>query len=316
MKLIRLIHFIFIGIVFSSCGNDPQKKEIEDSPTSGILKVYYNEDLASHVQNHVYTFEGLYPDASVDAVPTTEDQAVRFLLNDSCKGIIINRLLGENEKKAFEQKQNFPKYSALAFTGVALIVNKNSDLTHLTTKQVIDLLSNKLVVKDSSNKDFEPNAILDNKASSVTKYLLDSLLNGKNFGPKCSATKNSLELINTITTHSNSIGFIDFAWLSDRDDSLFKAYKDQIRFLAIGKTDTLFTEPNQSSFKLGNYPFTRCIYFIRNTGDFTLAKGFEAFMAGPKGQLMFLKQGLLPFRQAERIIEVNMKPLGEEEKEE
>jgi phosphate transport system substrate-binding protein len=316
MKLIRLAYLIIIVSVFSSCGNDQQVREIEDSPTSGVLNVYYNEDLARHVKNHVYTFEGLYPDASVNAIGATEDQAIRFLLNDSCKGIIINRLLGENEKKAFEQKQNFPKYSALAFTGVALIVNTNSDLTHLTTKQVIELLSNKLVVKDSANKDFEPNAILDNKASAVTRYLMDSVLQGESFGPKCSATKNSLELINTITTTTNAIGFIDFAWLSDRDDSLFKAYKDRIRFIALGKTDTLFTEPNQSSFKLGNYPFTRCIYFIRNTGDFTLAKGFEAFMAGPKGQLMFLKQGLLPFRQAERIIEVNMKPLGEEEKKE
>jgi hypothetical protein len=44
---------------------------------------------------------------------------------------------------------------------------------------------------------------------------------------------------------------------------------------------------------------------MRKTGEFTLAKGFESFVAGPKGQLTFLKQGLLPIRQAERNVTIN-----------
>jgi phosphate transport system substrate-binding protein len=313
----RILRNIFCTglFVLASCSGD-QTKEVDDTPTSGHLKIFYNEELALHVKNQVYTFEGIYPNAKVTAIATTEDQAIRMLLNDSCKAIIVDRLPGENEKKAFEQKGYFPKYSALAYTGVALIVNKNCPEFHLTREQVTELLGNKLSIKDSTGKAFEPNVILDNKASSTTRYLLDSVLLGKQFGPKCSATQNSIELLNTIVTHTNAIGFLDFAWLSDRDDSLFKAYSDKIRFVAVGSSDTLFTEPNQSSFKTSTYPFTRCIYFIRNTGDFTLAKGLEAFIAGPKGQLIFLKQGLLPHRQAERIIEVNMDPLGESKEKE
>ena len=37
--------------------------------------------------------------------------------------------------------------------------------------------------------------------------------------------------------------------------------------------------------------------------------GIETFIAGPTGQLMFLKQGLPPNRQEERLIEVDMTPL-------
>ena len=84
-----------------------------------------------------------------------------------------------------------------------------------------------------------------------------------------------------------------------------------IKFISIGRTDTIFFEPNQSSFKTGEYPLTRTIYLLRRSDDFSLAKGFEAFMAGPKGQLTFLKQGLLPIRQAERTIHVNMEPRGQ-----
>jgi hypothetical protein len=42
----------------------------------------------------------------------------------------------------------------------------------------------------------------------------------------------------------------------------------------------------------------------RNTDDFSLAKGFETFVAGPKGQNTFLKQGLLPTHQQERNIKI------------
>jgi hypothetical protein len=48
---------------------------------------------------------------------------------------------------------------------------------------------------------------------------------------------------------------------------------------------------------------------MRKTGEFSLAKGYESFVAGPKGQLTFLKQGLLPHRQSERQIKINLEPL-------
>jgi len=156
-----------------------------------------------------------------------------------------------------------------------------------------------------------PVAVLDNNCSSVAYYLVDSVVAAKNFGPKCFSVKNTSELLEKIAANPNQIGFLDFAWLSDRDDELFKKYSSKIKFLSVGKTDTAFFAPNQSSFKTGEYLFTRTIFLVRRSIDFSLAKGFEAFMAGPKGQLTFLKQGLLPIRQAERIIEVKMEPVGE-----
>jgi hypothetical protein len=108
--------------------------------------------------------------------------------------------------------------------------------------------------------------------------------------------------------HPNTIAFIDFAWLSDKDDSLFKANQHKIKFIAVSKPGSNIGEyPHQSSLKLGNYPFQRTVYVYRKTGDFSLAKGFESFVAGPKGQLTFLKQGLLPTRQSERALDIKTK---------
>jgi len=301
------------AFVFFSCGDGKQKTppEAEETPTSGKLKVYYNEALALHIESQVYTFEVLYPNVEVEAIPATESEAISLLLMDSCKAIVINRLFGEKESRAFAQSDLHPAWSKLALTGVALIVNSNSTIDRITVDQVKELLGNKLIYADTAGAKIEPIAVFDNKNSAVTRYLVDSLLSGKGFGPQCSATGNNMELLKAISENKNAIGFIDFAWLSDKSDSLYKAWEKAIRFVAVGRSDTIYFSPNQSSFKTGEYPFTRTIYYLRRTGDFTLAKGFESFMAGPKGQTLFLKQGLLPHRQQERSIIINTEPVAE-----
>lgn len=312
MRSVKYIISLLLLLVLVYCGSDKPKEENEESPTAGRLRIFYNEGLTLHVKNQVYTFEGFYGKAKITATPSSEAEAVKALLDDSCTGIIITRLLNENEKKAFQQKDLYPKHSVLARTGVALIVNQSSSLRKLTREQIIELLSDKLSVTDSLNNKSEPIAVFDNKNSAITRYLIDSLLQGKSFGPKCSATNNSLELLKTVSENKDAIGFIDFAWLSDKDDSLYKFYEGKIRFLAVGIGNGTYVEPNQSSFKTNEYPFTRTVYYLRRSGDFTLSKGLEAFMAGPKGQMIFLKQGLLPNRQQERIIQVNTGPITEE----
>ena len=310
-KTISIFLFsVFCLLSFTNCDNYFKNDYIDNSPTSGKLKVYYSEGLQLHIKNQAFTFCSLYPNADVECLPACEAEIIDALLKDSCKAIIINRLLGENEVKAFCQKNLQPQYSPLAKTGVALITSVNTTLNKFTIDEIKKLLSGELSVKDSLGNMISPIAVLDTKCSSASHYLLDSVIKAKQFGPKCYAVNNTSELLQKIADTPNQIGFIDFAWLSDRDDSIYKAYQNKIKFISVGRTDTIYSAPNQSSFKTGEYPFTRTIYLLRRSDDFSLAKGFESFMAGPKGQLTFLKQGLLPIRQAERMIEVKMEPIG------
>lgn len=295
-------------LCFASCDNYFKNDYHDNSPTSGKLKVFHTEGITPHIVNQSATFESQYPGAKVECIQANEQECIRALLNDSCKAIIVPRLLGESEKKAFEQKQLSPQYSPLAKTGIALIAGKKLRIDKLTVEQVKQLLTSELILEDSLKHAIKLMAVIDNKNSDVARYLLDSLLHQKQFGPNCFATDNYTELIEKISSSDNAIGFFDFAWLSDKDDPLYKKYSELIHFIPLGKTDTLFVEPNQSSFKTGEYPFTRTVYILRKSEDFSLSQGLETFMAGPKGQLIFLKQGLLPFKQGERVIEVNMDP--------
>lgn len=306
--------FTIVACLFflSSCSNYFKNDYNDNSPTSGKLKVYYDEGLELHVKNQTLTFESQYEHAAVELFRSSENEAVQALYNDSCEDIVISRLLSDKEKKAFESKGFFPKYSAIAKSGIAFITNINTPVTKLSFESIADLITRPFTAKDSAGNDIKLTVLFDKKNSAVLHYMLDSLLKNKPLSANCNILNSSLESINYVAKNKNTIALIDFAWLSDVDDSIYKANKTTIKFIAVSKPNSNnFYYPDQSNFKLGLYPFTRTVYVIRKTGDFTLAKGYESFLAGPKGQLTFLKQGLLPARQGERSIQVKLGPAGE-----
>lgn len=299
-------------LLISACSTPYFKNDyVDNSPTSGKLKVFYDEGLKLHVENQAYTFEAQYPRAKVETYAVTENEAVDAFYKDSCKAIVISRPLNEKEVKAFESKQMHPAFSKVAYTGLAFITNRQTGLNKLSYESMLEGLTGTFVVSDSLKQKHPLYFIFDHPNSAVIHYVQDSILKEKKLSGNSRALNNSMEVIRYVAQHPYAVGIIDFAWLSDVDDSLYKAFEPQIDFVAVSaKGSTQFSKPSQSSFKTGEYPFTRTLYVYRRTDDFSLAKGFETFVAGPKGQMTFLKQGLLPYQQQERSIQVNMEPLG------
>ena len=299
--------FLLAVIMFAlvSCGN-PFKDDYKDnSPTSGRLKVYYDEGLRSHLTNQVYTFESLYPKAKVELRESDEHTAVQALLNDSCEAIVISRKLTEQESRAFASRQYTPGFSAIAISAVALIANAGTALEVMETPALKDLLLKDAAIPDSTGSAQRYTVLFDHDNSSVLHYVTDTFLGNRKLSGNCRMLNSTLESIRYVAANKDAVALIDFAWLSDQDDTLWKGLSGKIKFVALG-TKGKFEYPSQTSLKLGAYPLLRTVFYYRKTGEFTLAKGFESFMAGPKGQMTFLKQGLMPTRQWERNIEVNM----------
>ena len=296
----------FISVLFVSCGltDDITKK---DSPTTGKINLFFDEGLTLHINNQISTFKTIYTYAEINLVSTDEKTCIEALFNDSAKVIAISRFLSEEEIRKFKQKNISVNTSLVAKDAIAIIVNKNFNYSSISINQLKQLLSG----NDSFYvKGRHINVVFDNQNSGSARHLKDSLLEKINFGKNCSALKNTPELIKSISQNTLSIGICDFAWFSDKDDLTTKAFLKTVKILAVSKKD--FEKaymPDQSNIATNDYPLQRNMCIIRRSSEFTLGKGVETFIAGPVGQLMFLKQGLPPNRQEERLIEVNLTPL-------
>ena len=301
-----LLLFTIFSTLCISCGlTDDITKE--DSPTTGKLNFYFDEGLTLHINNQMSTFKTTYTYAEINLVSTDEKTCIEALFNDSAKVIGISRKLSEDEIKKFKQKNISVNTSLVAQDAIAIIVNKKFNDSTISIPQLKQLLSG----NDSSYvKGKHINVVFDNLNSGSIRQLKDSLLTKMNFGKNCSALKNTPELITSISQNSLSIGVCDYAWLSDKDDLTTKEFLKTVKILAVSKKD--FEKaymPDQSNIATNDYPLLRNICIIRRSSEFTLGKGIETFIAGPVGQMMFLKQGLPPHRQEERLIEIDLTPL-------
>ena len=297
----KCIFFLLAILLFVACNTSTKTSDVPNPPTSGELTVFCEEGMLLHIKNQAYTFEQIYHNAKINVRYVNEKQAIEGLYNDSCKVIVIARVLSKEELKKFETKNIYPTQICVAKSALAFVVPVNS---------VDSVISTEKIKRISSGEDTTYRLVFDNENSGTTRFLKDTLLQGKAFGKNCFAVKNTNALIDFISTNKNAMGVLDYAWLSDLDDSISKAFLSKVKVLAVSTNgNKIAYMPDQSNIQTNDYPLCRHVYATRRSAEFTLGTGFSLFVAGQKGQIMFLKQGLIPFVQPNRSVEINTEPL-------
>ncbi len=301
MYNVQILFLLSFTLLLTSCNTSTKTNEIPNTPTTGELKVFCEEGMFLHIRNQAYTFEQIYHNSKINVSYVNEKQAIEGLYNDSCKLIVISRNLSADEVKNFKSKNIYPTQICVAKSALAFIVPLSSLDSVITTERI---------KKIAASEDTTYNIAFDNDNSGTARFLKDTMLQGKAFGKNCFALKNTKDLIDYISKSKNAIGVLDYAWLSDVDDSTTKVFSSKIKVLAVSTNGSKTAYmPDQSNIQTNEYPLCRHVYAIRRSSEFSLGTGFQLFVAGQKGQIMFIKQGLIPFVQPNREVEVNTEPL-------
>jgi phosphate transport system substrate-binding protein len=315
MKTKRLVYlvtpffyFTLFLIVLGSCGKPPK---YTDTPTSGQITISADETFKPILDAELEVFHALYPYAKVTVNYKTETESLNELFKDSVRLIFTSRPLYQEEKNFFQEKKFLPKELKIATDGIALITNKSNPDTLLSIRTLRKILLGEITQWKQINPKSKlgpVKVIFDNKNSSTVRFILDSLLNGKEISNKNAAMEHNLQVINYINANTDAIGVIGVSWISDRDDSVMRSFLKNVNVLAISR-DSIATyensyQPYQGYIYKGLYPLTRNVYFINSEPRVGLASGFAAFVASERGQRIILKSGILPATQPFRIIEV------------
>lgn len=130
---------------------------------------------------------------------------------------------------------------------------------------------------------------------------MDSILDGKPINsPNIVAAKTSKEVIDYVDKTPNAIGVIGSNWLNDKRDTTNTTFKKNIHVMSVTVKDKATPmnswKPYQAYLLDGRYPFVRTLYAIVVDPQKGLPNSFGNWIAGPKGQLIIFKSGLLPYR--------------------
>ena len=309
----------FVGLtlilgLFASCKDKP-KNGRTDTYSSGTIKFVSDESFSPIIDEQREIFEFVYPKAKLVPIYTNELDGVNMLMKEQVYLAITSRNFTDKEVANLEARRFQPIAIPLAFDGLALIVNNSNPDTIISVNDIKQILSGKV----AKWKALYPNSKLDsievafdNKQSSTVHYCVDSLLGGKPINsPNIYAVDKSAEVIDFVEKHPNAIGIIGSNWLNDKRDTTNVTFKRNIRVMGVSRIHPATVEsswkPYQYYLRNGNYPLVRTIYALLNDPRHGLPWGFANFMsADSRGQRIFFKAGLLPYRGNMTVREVSV----------
>lgn len=289
---------------------------VDDTPTTGNVRVSVDNTFEPILTSHVDTFQKLYQYAKVRADYKPEQEVMRDLLDDSVRAAVVSRELTAEEKTEFDRLKIVPRTTHIATDGVAIVLHPSNPDSLLSMAQLREIFTGQKMqwtqVSGKQSKLGAINVVFDQNQSSTARYVKDSVTRGAALAKQVFASESNPKLIDYVATHPNAIGIIGVNWISDQDDNQVKGFLKRVRVAAIGKTNVAtptrpadFVKPYQAYLATGEYPLRRKLFIISREARAGLGTGFASFVAGNQGQLIFLKSGLMPATGQVRLVQAN-----------
>jgi phosphate transport system substrate-binding protein len=285
---------LLLGVAFlsvlQSCQQNTKKNEPLDGFTSGTAKFEGDESFSPIIDEELYVFKAIYPEAKPVITYRPEAEVVNSLMNDKTRLIILSRNLDTAELGVLKRRALVADVNKFAIDAVALIVNQTSNDTTISLGEIKQMLN--------GQSKTDKNIVFDNPNSSLVRYLKNLAGSIELKKKNIYALSSSKEVIRYVSTHPNAIGITGFNWLNDPDKDYAEAV-NKVKIVGVkdenSKTNpNEYFKPSQTSLVQHTYPLSRALYVIDCTGRKGLASGFASFLASERGQRIILKSGLLP----------------------
>ncbi len=307
-----------LSMGLGSCRKDPT-----NTSSSGLATIVCDDSFENIMNQEIDVFEyNCKGNANIIPYYVSEKACVDSLLDLKTKTIVITRELNEKEKAYLEGQNRHPRSNRIAVDAIALIVNPQNTVEMLSVSEIADILTGKVTRWDElePSKFGEIQVVFDNEGSSTVKYMRDSVMDGKPFGPNVYAQNSSQEVFRQVQMRKNAIGVIGVSWISadmrtrdlpreerikslSEQDTTVTEFDANVKVLKVRRDDSLKAyKPYQAYIYDGNYPLYRSIYMITTGVNGSLSHGFYSFVTGTIGQKIIQRTGVLPARVQPRMV--------------
>lgn len=312
MKIISYLKVLGVTIIFilNSC-SESDKVFQDETQTRGNIKIAVDDSYRLLIDTQIYTFQSLYPKAHINPIYGTELEVLDLFMKDSVRMMVTNRPLTDEEIDYLKSYQIIARTTKIALDAVAIITNKNNKDSLIKYTQIKEIFGGKIdswKQINSNSKLDKLKVVFDNEESANVRFVKEKFEMATKFPATCQAVNNNEEVIKYVESHENAIGLISVNWISDRADSISKAFLDRVQVAAITNEidpDGInYYRPYQGYIADRSYPFIRDVYTICRESFSGLGSGFIAFVAGEKGQRIILKSGMVPSVMPVRLVQI------------
>ena len=274
----------------------------QTTPDRGTIHISVDETFRPVIDQEIQMYQLTYPNTRIIADYKPEVECFKDFQDDQTRLIIVARGLDSTESGFYKARiGSNPRFEVIAFDAVAVLVNKHSPDSVFTYVQLQNILTGATKGKP---------AVMDgSKATSTVRYLMDSILKGKAFGPDVSSPGNTKGVLDAVANNVDAIGFIGYSWFASIQDSTNPYYDGKLKTALVECRicpSGTYARPSQATITDMQYPLFRPVVPIIKEHGPTLATGFYNFIQSERGQLIFRRAMLMPAVMAFNIREVRL----------
>ena len=316
-KCVAALAALSLLAAFSGCG---KKASMQPDP---MAKVACDESFENILEQEINVYEYIYPKEDVLAYYLPENACIDSIMAmQGVKCAVTTRPLTEKEVSFLRSKKKVVNQKKIAVDALAIIVNPENPVEILSKKEIAEILSGEVSRWDQVEpcKLGEIDVIFDHQGSSTVKFMRDSILGGKNFGPNVSAVKTNPDVFKAVAENKNAMGVIGVSWVSsdmqgreksveelaqavEKSDTTQLAFNSEVKVLKIRGNDVVAAyKPYQAYIFDGSYPLYRSVYMISTAPGGTIAHRFFSFVTGFQGQKLIQMTGILPATVRPRMV--------------
>lgn len=335
----KIFKYILIGLAaFSTLGIVSCAKTQRGEYVKGSATLFCDDGFKNVLDEEIEVFEFSYPGSSILPFYVSEQDAIDTLMSDGTNAIIVTQELSQEQKDYLKKKyKRIVRSHCIAVDAVALITNKENNVTSLSMQEISDILNGKTTrwSQVAGNDTTVIKLVFDNAGSSTVSYLRDKFLTeGKKISdnPNAYAQSDNAAVFDVVKKDKNALGVISVSWLGDDlsaakkipVEQRFEDYKNENDTVATNLTtkvnilkvsnpteendyNPIAYKPYQVYINSGEYPLFRKVYMISTAQKSSVLNSFYMFVTGFAGQKIISKTGILPYHMNARVVELKQK---------
>jgi phosphate transport system substrate-binding protein len=287
-----MVLLLFLVIFFQACSDKSKEKKI-DRFDNGTIYISCDESFKPVIDAEIEVYQASYPDAHINVQYKPEADCLRDFGVDSIRMIIATRGFSESERKfMIDSLKVGPVQATVAHDAIAVIIHPEAKDSFFTMDRIRDLVSGNL--KENLIPVFD-----GLKATSTVRFMIDSVLKGKNLGKNVVGAQSSEGVIDYVSKTPNAVGFIGVSWVGNKEDTSQQSFLKRIRLARLESTDSAnaFVLPVQYLIYTKSYPMVRDLVYVLREQQYGLGGAFANFLKSDRGQLIFRRAYLQPAKK-------------------
>jgi phosphate transport system substrate-binding protein len=294
MKRALPVIIFCLVVLFSGCTQTNQSNPDSPLPTQASTIVNKGSDtLVNLALAWAENYHALHPEVQISVTGGGSGTGIAALINGTVDLANASRQIKPEELTQAEANGVEPKEYVVARDAIAIVVNPQNPVNHLTIQQLSDIYSGKINNWSQVGGDDRVIVRLSRETNSGTHvFFLENVIrlgdpNNKTlFSPDTLLLPSSEGITAETRDNPNAIGYDGLGYVTD-----------EVKVIAIGKGEPEpFVLPSAQTVNSGQYPIARDLYMYTNGQPTGQVQQYLDWIMGSEAQAIVTQLGFVPIK--------------------